>query len=275
MIELEKIKLVLGTGISASKEYGVFKTVAETCLQSGINAFDTAPSYGTEELLGSVMKDLAKEKGLNRSDYWIQSKIDGWQMQENSGDIRKYIYSSLKAVNTPYFDAVLIHWPIPEYLEQTLKSLDYARKNGIVRYIGVCNIRKRHVEELLLNGHQIDIAQIEKHPLRTCDEDISFLRSKGVIVQAYSPLCKMNPKIRENEILEALSKKYKRNVGSIIMRWHIDTGVVPVFTSKKSSRILEYADIFNFSLEEKDIIAVNAINENYKMYLESWLCPGY
>lgn len=275
MMELKNIKLVLGTGLSASKEYEEFRTVVQCCLQSGINAFDTAPSYGTERLLGTVLTDLETEKVLNRTDCWIQTKIDGWQMQENDGDVCRYLEQSLKFVNTSYFDAVLIHWPIPEYLEHTLKSIEQLRMDGVVRYIGVCNVRRRHIEEMYSNGHQIDIVQIERHPLRTCDDDILFFQSEGITVQAYSPLCKMNTKIRDNITLMELSQKYKCNIGQLIMRWHIDTGVVPVFTSRKPSRILEYADIFKFALDGKDIVVINRINENYKMYLESWLCPGY
>lgn len=275
MMELKKIKMILGTGLSSSKEYKEFRTIVQSCLRSGISAFDTAPSYGTERLLGTVLTDLETEKILNRSECWIQTKIDAWQMQESDGDIRRHLEHSLKSINTSYFDSVLIHWPVPEYLENTLKSLEQAKAKGLVRYIGVCNVRKRHIEEMFSNGHKIDIVQIERHPLRTYEEGVLFLQSKGVIVQAYSPLCKMNTKIRNNETLMELSKKYKCTVGQLIMRWHIDTGVIPVFTSKKPSRILEYADIFKFYLDEKDIAAINRINENYKMYLESWLCPGF
>ena len=275
MIELDQVKMILGTGLSASKDYMEFKNIVQSCICNGINAFDTAPSYGTESLLGKVISELEQEKIVNRSECWVQTKIDPWQMQEKSGDISKYLNHSGKNLGVSYFDAVFIHWPIPEYLENTLHSLEIAKNNGLIRNIGVCNVRKRHIEELLAHNHKVDIVQIERHPLRTCDEDVEYFKSKNIAVQAYSPLCKMNSKIRNNTALQLLADKYKRNIGQIIMRWHISTGVIPVFTTKKVSRIQEYSNLLNFDLEPEDISLINLINENYKLYLESWLCPGY
>ena len=275
MTELDQVKMILGTGLSSSKDYIELKNIVQSCICNGICAFDTAPSYGTESLLGKVISDLEHEEIMIRSECWIQTKIDPWQMQEKNGVVDEYLNRSSKKIGTSYFDAVLIHWPIPEYLENTLSSLENAKRNGLIRNIGVCNVRKRHIEELLAHNQKVDIVQIERHPLRTCDEDIEYFKSKNIAIQAYSPLCKMNPKVRDNILLRSLADKYKRNIGQIIMRWHINTGVIPVFTTKKTSRIQEYSSLLDFNLTPEDISLINSINENYKMYLESWVCPGY
>ena len=60
-----------------------------------------------------------------------------------------------------------------------------------------------------------------------------------------------------------------------MLRWHLDTGAVPVFTTKKPERIREYTDIFDFKLSQQEADAVSSLNENYKMYLESCICPGF
>lgn len=275
MNKLEESRLILGTGVSASKEYEELKSIVESCVQGGIKAFDTAPSYGTERLLGEILVNLEREKMLKRSECWIQTKVDPWQMQEKKGDISSYVESSIKNINTSYLDSILVHWPIPEYLERTLRSLEIIKESGMVNYIGICNVRKRHIEELISCGHKIDIVQIERHPLRNCNEDISFFKSQGIVVQAYSPLCKMNKKIQDNKILQLLADRYECNIGQLIMRWHMDTGVVPIFTTKKISRVREYSKIYEFMLQLEDIELINEVNENYKLYLESWLCPGY
>lgn len=276
MIELNDIKMIFGTGVSSSKDYHELRGVVQGCFDNGIRAFDTAPSYGTESLLGSVLTSVGKgESIMQRSEYWIQTKIDPWQMQEKAGDIESYIQYSLDALGTSYFDAVLIHWPIPEYVDATLQSLEMAKAKGLIRYIGVCNVRKRQVERLLLHDYEVDIVQIERHPLRTCEEDIEFFKYKDIAIQAYSPLCKMNRKIRENTILQSIAEKNGCSIGQLVMRWHLNTGIVPVFTTKKISRIKEYSTVSALELGEKDINLINKMNENYKMYLESWLCPGF
>lgn len=275
MIELDNIKMMLGSGLSSSKNYNELKEIVRGCIGNGINSFDTAPSYGTESLIGHVLADMQNERAIVRSDYWIQTKIDPPQMQENNGEIIECLKRSLNTIETEYLDAILVHWPIPEYIDKTLHSLERAQKDGLVRYVGICNVRRRHIEELLRQNHIIDIVQIERHPLRTCDEDVAYFLSQNITVQVYSPLCKMNSKIQNNKNLQMLARKYQCNIGQLIMRWHIDTGVIPVFTTKKISRIQEYSKLYEFSLSREDICLINAVNENYKMYLESWLCPGY
>lgn len=75
-------------------------------------------------------------------------------------------------------------------------------------------------------------------------------------------------------MLQELSKKYKKDIGQIILRWHQDTSVIPVFMSKNSKRIKDNTDIYDFSLTQKEIEMVNSLNENYKIFVESACCPG-
>ena len=76
-------------------------------------------------------------------------------------------------------------------------------------------------------------------------------------------------------VMAEIAKKHDQSIGSIVMRWHLDTGVTPVFTSRKASRIREYAGVENFRLDAEDIARIGSMNLNYKLYLESMLCPGF
>lgn len=265
--------LYFGTGASSSKDYNSLYMLLECCIQNGIHHFDTAPSYKTEQILGKGLKELAVKYNLNRKDYFVQTKIDPWQMQ--NGKIERFISKAIEKMDVTYLDSLLIHWPVPEYLDSTWAALENAYRNGEIKRIGICNVRSRHLKELLKRGIRPHIVQIERNPLRVCEEEIKICRENGIEIQAYSPLCKMDDRIKDSALLERLAEKYKKNIGQIVMRWHLDSDVTPVFTTKKESRIKEYADIFGFSLQPKDVEAINAMNENYKMYLESCICPGF
>ncbi len=271
---MDASRLIFGTGVSSSKDYDSLKQVIFAAVERGILAFDTAPSYGTEEGLGRIFKELSHEMGIDRERLFIQTKIDAWQMQESDGNVYKHAESAMKKLGVSYLDSLLIHWPVPEYFDRTWECLVELKNDGIVRKTGICNIRFRHLEKYAECGGLPDVVQIERNPLRTCEKEIVFCHEHGIEVQAYSPLCKMDERIRDSEILKEVSQKYGKSLGQTVLRWHIDTGVTPVFTSKKLERVREYAGIFDFKLSREDMALVASLNIDYKMYLESMACPG-
>ena len=271
---METKKLIFGTGVSSSKDYDGLKTVVRSALKSGIYSFDTAPSYKTEAVLGRILGELSDEMGIGREKLFIQTKIDAWQMQESNGNIEKYVVSAMKQLGVEYLDALLIHWPVPEYFDRTWEIFVKLRNDGIVRKIGVCNVRLRHLKKYVEFDTVPDLIQIERNPLRTCEKEISFCHEHGIEVQAYSPLCKMDERLRDSEILKEISQGRGKSLGQTVLRWHIDTGVTPIFTSKKPQRVREYAEIFDFELSKMEIDRISSLNIDYKMYLESMACPG-
>lgn len=266
-------RLILGTGASACKDYDRLYNVVKTAINNGIVSFDTAPSYHTEEMLGLIIKECINESDCKREDLHIQTKVDAWQMKD--GSIQKHIQSALNKMDIFYFDAVLIHWPIPQYFETSWRSLVELKEKGKIVKIGVCNVRTRHITKLLENIYKPDIIQIERNPLRTCLKEEELCKNYCIEMQAYSPLCKMDKRIKENKDLKEISLRNQKNVGQIILRWQLQSGYSPIFTSTKPARVKEYAEIFDFRLEQSEIEIINKLNINYKMYLESCTCPGF
>lgn len=267
--------LTFGTGLSSEKQYEPLLNLVARAIENGIMRFDTAPSYGCEDVLGRVFNQLMGRGVVLREHLWIQDKIDAWQMQEGNGSVERFIDEALKKMQLDYFDCVLIHWPVPEWRDSTLRSLMSAKECGKINSVGICNVQKRQLLDLEASKLLPDVVQIERNPLRICADEIDFCHGHGIEVQSYSPLCKFRPEIRESTVLKSISEKHGRSIGQVVMRWHIDTGVYPIFTTKKAARIVEYSDIFMFSLDKEDITAINEMNRNYKIYLESVACPGF
>lgn len=265
--------IIWGTGLSAEKDYKGLFGVCSEAVKSGIMAFDTAPSYGTEEVLGQVMKDICRQNNLRREDIVLQTKIDPVQMLKSKKEIENHIYQTIDKMKTEYLDAVLIHWPWSEEMQKTWSILEQFKHQNIIKKIGICNVKVRQLKAW--RNIKPDIVQIERNPLRTCYDEIKICKERSITIQAYSPLCKMHEALKNSSILRELSDKYNKDIGDIILRWHIDTGVIPVFTSKNPTRIRQYANVFDFELELADIDKIYTLNRDYKMYLESWSCPGF
>ena len=249
--------------------------IIKVAYSTGIIGYDTSPSYQTENMLGQALQELYKCNCIKRENVFIQDKIDGWQMESTKGNVAPFVDESLNKLKTDYIDVLFIHWPFPEYLFQTWESFQELKKAGKIKRIGLSNVRVRHLQKIISSTLIVpDVIQIERHPLRTCYDEINFCRKYNIQVEAYSPICRMDSRLNDSHILQELSKKYKKDIGQIILRWHQDTSVIPVFMSKNSKRIKDNTDIYDFSLTQKEIEMVNSLNENYKIFVESACCPG-
>lgn len=269
------LNIMFGTGASSAKTYEELFPLIRTVIECGIFAFDTAPSYKTEAVLGACLNRCMAELDVNREDLFIQTKIDAWQMAEGGRSVQSHIEYVIKEMEINYLDALCIHWPVPEYMEQTWDEFIKAKESGLVRYIGICNLRMRQLEKLPIRDIMPDFIQIERHPLRTCKREVEYCHEKNIAIQAYSPLCKMHKDIAESPSIHRLADKYGKNIGQIVLKWHMDSGVVPIFTSRKTQRIQEYASMSDFSLTKNEMESIESLNQDYKMYLESLACPGY
>lgn len=273
-MDFNKVKpLIFGTGLSSSKDYQGLLNCSTAAVDSGIRWFDTAPSYKTEELLGRVIGDILKNQRLKREDVLVQTKIDPIQMYE--GKVRKHVESTLKKMSLDYFDCLLIHWPVYNYFRKTWDVLERLKDDGIVRRIGICNLRITHLNELQGIGIMPDILQIERHPLNSFEEERLFCIKNNIVLQDYSPLCKMHPLLSKDSDLIGMANNHSCGIGEVILLWHIQTGAIPIFTSTKTIRIQTYANLGSIKLSEDEVAAINTKNINYKLYLESLICPGF
>lgn len=265
--------LMLGT--YQNNNYNELFNMVNTAVECGYTGFDTAPSYKTEDLLGKVIKECALSNGLSREDFFISDKIDAIQMQAGNGNIKPFIEDAISKMQVEYLDLLLIHWPVPEYIERTWDCMANLKESGLVKHIGMCNLRTRHLEKYSSMGAPIEYLQIERHPLRICSSEMDYCQENNIQVMAYSPMCQMDERLKNNEILADLSDNYSKSIGQIILRWHLDSGSTPVFMSRKSNRVKENLDIFDFNLKKEEIESINSLNINYKLFLESWGCLGF
>lgn len=265
--------LIFGSGVSSFKDVEGLTQMCSMAVDYGIMAFDTAPSYRTEIILGEALQNILKTKGISRERLHIQTKIDPIQMY--NGHVEDYFKLKLQEMHLDYVDVLLIHWPVYKYFMRTWEEMLAMQAHGLTKRIGICNLRLPHLKELKCIGIVPEVLQIERHPLNTFQSEVAFCHENGITLQDYSPLCKMHPLLRDNKMLHDMANRYGKSVGSVILRWHIDTGATPIFTSKRPERIRDYADVDSFKLTKADCDSIASLNMNHKLYLESLVCPGF
>ncbi|MFW6016405.1 MAG: aldo/keto reductase family protein [bacterium] len=246
-------------------------------VNSGFNGFDTSPSYKSETDLGKVINKIIIDRGMKRQDFFVIDKVDKIPMLESNGNITSYVESSLEKLKMQYIDLLLIHWPLPNYYISTWKCMEKLHEKGLVKAIGVCNFRKRHLLSLLNADINVCpmVNQIELHPLRTAKGLVNFHKKYDIVTQSYTPLCRMVESVTKAKVIEESARKYNKTKAQIILRWQIQNGYIPVFKTQRSKRVRENIDIFDFSLNDNEMSSISALNVDFKYFPESSCCPGF
>lgn len=256
-------------------DYDDMKKVVMAGLKIGYRAFDTARDYFNEHVVGRVLKECLSELGIKRDEIFITTKIGNGQQEE--GNIEEQIDISLRNLQTDYVDCWMMHWPYPNHYIKTYHKMENIYRTGKVRSIGMANFRLRHFRKLWDDG--IDVVphcvQFEHHPLRVAQDILDFCYDNNIKIQAYSPLCRMIPAIKESEILNSISRSHGKTIAQIILRWHYQHGSIPCFLSMNTLRLKENYSIWDFDLSETEMELINSMDEDYKYHLESASCPGY
>lgn len=240
----------------------------KNAINSGYRLIDTAQFYDNEAEVYKAIKD----SGIPRSEIFITTKIAPRNMRD--GRVRESLNESLKALGDDYIDLVLIHWPAEGYIKETWQIMEEYVNNGKIKSIGISNFSPNQVEELLKYAKvKPVINQIEIHPYLTQKQNIEFIFSKDIQPEAWSPLGAGD--VLDDEILKNIAKKYNKSVAQIVLRWHIQQGLIAIPRSDNKEHIIENIDIFDFELSDEEMKLIDKLNKNqmvdYRNYTASFL----
>lgn len=269
----------------------------QQAVKSGYQLIDTADDYHNEDGIGIGIKEAIKNGSVKREEVFIQTKISdncaynneplggvyfshySSFMKKHSVDevVREKVNNSLLNLQTDYLDSVLLHYPFPDFYEEVWDVLRSLKKEGKVRYIGVSNFYKRHLEVLKASGEPAEINQVYLSPIGIKKEDVDYCNQEGIQLMTYSPLIDIRTgrlPIR-SEIFTSLQNKYGKSVQQILIRWNIDRGSMPIVKSQNPNRMKDNLNVFDFSLTRDEVESVSSLNRDYQYLPTSRMCPGF
>lgn len=290
-------------GLGTYPLYG--STLTETVIvaySAGYRLIDTADNYYNEKDLGISLEQLYNRTPAKREEMFLVTKISDelypagtiggganrgiyfWknslQMQHPNAVkeiVEKKISNSLEWMKTDYIDALLMHWPYPDYFEEIWHEMEHWYKKGVVRSIGVCNCRERHFEKLSKSCEIYPmINQFETSPINTKTDLLKYCDSHNVKVMIYSPLMSLRRNYLKEyqEYLKHLGEKYGKNPAQIILKFDIQRGMIPIPKSSNAARLQSNIDLFDFYLTEEEIKQLMGFNIDLAYMPESRSCPG-
>lgn len=225
----------------------------EAAFKNGYEYIDTAKIYNNEEMIGAELKNSNKK----RNEYKLATKV--WPSDFGEDKTKRSIDKSLEKLQTDYLDVVLLHWFGKDF-DKSWKVFEDYKRQGIVKTIGVSNFELSQLKKLLNIGEKPAIDQLESSPHFQNEETVRFLKENGIIHQAWSPIARARKELFEEHVIKNLCNKYDKTPSQIILRWHIERETMPIPKSTNPKRLKENIEVFDFSLDSKDMNAIKSID---------------
>ena len=254
----------IGFGTSPLNDREVVPAVI-AAVEAGYRHIDTAHKYNNERGVGQGIRN----SGIPRGDLFVTTKLDG----TFQGDDRAIagLEESLRRLGMDYVDLLLIHWPLPQRDQyvSTWKTFEKLLAAGKTRSIGLSNFKPTHIERLLAEASvRPAVNQIQLNPRITRPEQRAYNSEQEIVTEAWSPLGAGND-LLQDPTLKAIAAKYDKTPAQVVLRWHIELGVVAIPRSANPDRIARNIDIFDFALTEAEIAAISALDTGAEPRVDS------
>jgi 2,5-diketo-D-gluconate reductase A len=219
-------------------------------LEAGYRHLDTATVYGNE---GEVGRALA-ESGVPRDEVFLTTKCP----PDRVGHERETLERSLELLQTDRVDLWLIHWPGEgDSSAEVWGALAEARAAGLARDIGVSNFDAALIDRVAGEVGQLPaVNQIEWSPLLYDAATVASHRERGVALEGYSAL---RGGTLDHPVILEIADRLERTTAQVIIRWHLQHGIVVIPKSVRAERIRSNADVGAFTLSDDDMAALDAL----------------
>lgn len=222
----------------------------------GYRLVDTAAFYANERGVG----DGIRRAGIAREEFFVCSKLHS--RDHGYDQALRAFEASLSELGTDYLDLYLIHWPMPMrglYVE-TWQAFCRLYKEGRARAIGVSNFTPAHLRVLAdETGMAPAVNQVQLNPRASRAEWRAYADQQSIVVQSWSPLSQGGTLLMEPGITE-LAARHGKTPAQIVLRWHLDLGLVPIPKSIHPDRLRANIDVFDFELSAAEIERIASLS---------------
>ena len=227
-------------------------TATAAALEAGYRHLDTATVYGNEGEVGRALAD----SGVDRQDVFLTTKVN----PKLAGKERETLEESLSLLGTDSVDLWLIHWPSEDGENVGMwQALIEAQKAGLAREIGVSNFSLEQIDELVgATGVTPAVNQIEWSPLLFDAGVLEGHRERSVLLEGYSGL---RGGILEHDVVTGIARDLDRTPAQVVLRWHLQHGIVAIPKSRVPERVRSNADLAGFELSGQHMADLDALGK--------------
>lgn len=254
--------------------YGVYQVTKQECercvldaLHAGYRLIDTAQSYFNEEEVGSAIK----KSGVPREEIFLTTKV--WVEHYGYEQCKASIEESMRKLQVDYLDLLLLHQPFSDTYG-AWRALEEYYEAGKIRAIGISNFYPdRMIDMTLFNRIQPMINQIEIHPHHQQHESKTWHDKYGVQLEAWAPFGEGRGGMFEETVLKEIGLKHGKTPAQVILKWHLQRGIIVIPKSTHRERMEENINVFDFELSQEDMDKIAALDKKQSSFF-SHTDPG-
>ena len=236
-----------------------------TALKAGYRHIDTAHAYNDEAGVGRAVK----ASGIPREEIWITSKL--WPTEYGEGKTMETIDKMLERMQLDYIDLLYVHQPVGDFVG-AWRDMEKAVAMGKVRTLGISDFdASDEVFNKIMSESSVKpaVIQIECHPYaqrRTMREKV---KPYGIQVECWFPLggAMSNGALFKDPTIIAIAKAHGKTPAQIILRWHIQQGIIPLPKANNVSHMEANFDVFDFKLTNIDMDVMELLDQ--RSFLEN------
>lgn len=244
----------LGLGVFQTRSGAETVNAVRTALEAGYRHIDTAKIYGNEDSVGEGLR----QSGVDRREVFVTTKL--WNDDARAGRVKEACYQSLDKLGVDYLDLFLIHWPVDGW-QRCWEQMVELYTEHCVRAIGVSNFQEHHLQSLFaLSDTRPAVDQIESSPQFVNQKLVDFATAHHIDVEAYSPLGGTGGTLLQDPRLAAIGDEYGKSPAQVVIRWHLQRGVVVLPKSTHAERIRQNSDVFDFELSDEQMREISAMD---------------
>jgi len=225
-------------------------------IEAGYRLIDSAENYRNETGVGRGIK----ASGINRSQVFVTTKFNvKWHSVEGAQQIWA---ESAKLLGVDYIDLLLIHWPNPaqnRYVD-AWKGMIKLLEAGKVRAIGTSNFKPTHIDRLIAEtGVVPHVNQVQLNPYIPRTAERAYHAQHGIVTETWAPIAKGGDLFKERAVAE-IAQRLNRTPAQVVLRWHVQQGMLPIPKSSNPQRLAENITVFDFELTEADSAAIDKLD---------------
>lgn len=253
---------ILGFGVFQVTDLAVCEKSVVDAIETGYRLIDTAQSYMNEEAVGKAIK----RSGIDRKELFITTKL--WIQSDGYEGTKRAFDNSLKKLQLEYLDLYLIHQPFGDVYGEW-RAMEELYKEGKIRAIGVSNFQPDRLMDLIIHNEiGPAINQVETHPFHQQQNAQQFMIDNKVQIEAWGPFAEGKNDLFKNELLNAIGTKYNKSIAQVVLRWHIQRGIVTIPKSVRKERMAENMNIFDFQLSNDDMEKIKMLDTNASSFFD-------
>lgn len=245
---------VQGFGVFQIPDAAECERVVSDALSVGYRLIDTASVYGNERAVGAAIR----KSGIPHEELFIMTKA--WISEMGYEQTLRAFDASLDRLGLDYLNLYLIHMPFGDYYG-AWRAMEELYAQGRVRAIGVCNFEPDRLLDLCHNANVSPaVNQVEMHPYTPQPDAIRIMQKLGVQTEAWGPLAEGRNGLFTDDILTGIGRKYNKSAAQVVLRWHLQRGVITIPKSVHRQRMEENFNINDFTLMPEDMTAIASMN---------------